>query len=343
MQNGNSHNEEGAFCRYKLPGDTHYYVAELGMPSPHMPSVKYFTAQAFDFWKDPQFLYFPILEEKKYRITEVGEWPIVSKLGNYTDSRQTKENFISFVEEARNQIALQGFRKVVAARTLFEVYKQNLNWNQVFCRLAEAYPNSFICMYYSAATGCWITATPELFLQKNGNRIESMSLAGTRKMNESEQEWGAKELDEQALVSTYINEVWKNFGLSNIRAEGPVSLNLQSIQHLKTVFYADLPEELSIEKLAAELHPTPAVGGLPKEISLQFIEEKESFKREMYAGFLGIGEGQNLQTFVQLRTARIYDNGILYFAGAGITQGSDPNKEWVETENKCKILSAFLY
>jgi isochorismate synthase len=99
----------------------------------------------------------------------------------------------------------------------------------------------------------------------------------------------------------------------------------------------------NIKKLAAELllklHPTPAVGGIPKNASLEFIKANEGYDREFYSGFLGpMDPKKGSRLYVNLRCLQLLEKDALLYAGAGITAGSNPESEWDETEHKLRTL-----
>ena len=87
------------------------------------------------------------------------------------------------------------------------------------------------------------------------------------------------------------------------------------------------------------LHPTSAVCGMPKEPSKDFILENEDFDREYFSGFLGpVNVLDETSIFVNLRCMKLMTNAVKLFAGAGIISNSNPEKEWIETENKMDTL-----
>ena len=87
------------------------------------------------------------------------------------------------------------------------------------------------------------------------------------------------------------------------------------------------------------LHPTSAVCGMPKETAMKFVLANENFSRELYSGYLGpVNIGGETHLFVNLRCVKIVENEITFFAGAGITEDSDPEKEFLETETKMDSL-----
>ena len=90
------------------------------------------------------------------------------------------------------------------------------------------------------------------------------------------------------------------------------------------------------------MHPTPAVGGMPKEKAIAFISENEGYDREFYTGFFGPVSREDYQLFVNLRCAQWTKEAVFLYSGAGITSSSDPTLEWVEILKKMKTLAAVL-
>jgi len=91
------------------------------------------------------------------------------------------------------------------------------------------------------------------------------------------------------------------------------------------------------------LHPTPAVCGLPKDKSLELILQTEKHNREYYAGYCGPINYQNkTDLFVNLRCMKILEDQLALFVGGGLTKDSVPTKEWDETVLKAKTLLSRL-
>ena len=90
------------------------------------------------------------------------------------------------------------------------------------------------------------------------------------------------------------------------------------------------------------LHPTPAVGGLPRQEALELIRELEPHDRMLYSGPVGIVSPNESHVFVNLRCMQVSHGNVHLFAGGGITAGSDPAAEWEETELKLRTLLRFL-
>src|SRR6202021_687877 len=95
--------------------------------------------------------------------------------------------------------------------------------------------------------------------------------------------------------------------------------------------------------LVSELHPTPAVCGIPLNDATQFIKETEGYDRGYYTGFLGpCNMDGKTELYVNLRCAELFADCINLYVGGGITKDSIPENEWEETEMKSKTLLSAL-
>jgi len=170
---------------------------------------------------------------------------------------------------------------------------------------------------------------------KSTHEFETMSLAGTIPVVE---EWTGKEIEEQKPVSTYIRNILEKYSDSNSIQESETYDHISgNIKHLRTDFKIKInPEKLN--HLIKDLHPTPAVCGIPKDFCKKIIEKVEKFPRELYAGFIKIETQDYIHYFVNLRCARLYKNSVHLFVGGGITAQSNPEKEWRETELKSEAV-----
>lgn len=100
-----------------------------------------------------------------------------------------------------------------------------------------------------------------------------------------------------------------------------------------------MPSSESASALAYKLHPTPAICGMPAKQALEFLVREEGHSRSLYGGFLGrMNDQGKTDLYVNLRCMQIGRDALLLYAGAGITADSDPDTEWLETEEKLKIV-----
>ncbi|NBO61673.1 MAG: hypothetical protein EBU82_12015 [Flavobacteriia bacterium] len=91
-----------------------------------------------------------------------------------------------------------------------------------------------------------------------------------------------------------------------------------------------------------QMHPTPAVCGIPPYLAQESIKSLERHQRELYTGVIGFMNPEQTHCYVNLRCAQIIDGMLHAYAGAGITADSDPEAEWIETENKSNTLFSLL-
>ncbi len=225
-------------------------------------------------------------------------------------------------------------------------------WEQVFLKLERLYPSAFVSMVFHPDFGRWITASPEVLLRQttegNTHHFSTVSLAGTRPASIPQADpWGTKELGEQAHVTDFIkhrvadlHDAKGNPANIEVNINGPFNQQAGPVSHLQTVLNWSVPIDspVKVGQILTALHPTSATSGSPKEEALEFLSRNEGYNRELYAGYLGPSDGQELRTYVNLRTMKVNKDAVSLYVGAGITIGSDPASEWAETLNKALTL-----
>ena len=262
----------------------------------------------------------------------------------------SKTDFIQSVNKALETFNDKGLKKVIVSKVKAEAIPPKLNIAQKFFDLTQNYPLAFVSLISSKATGTWVGATPEILISiDNKQTFKTVALAGTQPylgQNIKEAVWTQKEIEEQSFVSKHIIHCFKNLRLREFEDIGPKTVKAANLLHLKTEFTVNLNEvdfpELGTLMLNL-LHPTSAVCGTPKELAQEFIISNEDYNRSLYSGFLGPINIQNeTHLFVNLRCLQVTNSSLLFYAGAGITEDSDPEKEWAETEYKCQTLESIF-
>ena len=243
------------------------------------------------------------------------------------------EEYISKLEKTIEIIKENQLQKLVISRPISKEIS-SLNLFETYKNLCKKYQNT-LCYLLISKNEIWLGATPEILgkFNKKSGEFFTMSLAGTLPLHEN---WSEKEIEEQKPVTQYISSILKTYSteISQSETYDHVSGN---IKHLRTDFTAKI-EAKNLEKLIAELHPTPAVCGIPKEFCKEKILEIENYNREFYAGYIKIETEEEIYYFVNLRCAKIFKNQVIAFAGGGITALSSPEKEWQETELKSQAI-----
>jgi menaquinone-specific isochorismate synthase len=252
------------------------------------------------------------------------------------------------VAQALTEIARGDYQKVVLARALKYTTAEAFHPMGVLNHLRRRYPD---CYSFSIANGrgqSFIGASPERLVRVAGGRMHTTALAGSIARGESASEDAAlaqallhseKDLREHRLVFDSIVSRLDGLGLALEHPAQPRLLGLANVHHLCSPISAALPAGVHILDLVERLHPTPAVGGVPQAPALAAISRLESFPRGLYAGPQGwVDHAGGGEFIVGIRSALIDGNTATAYAGAGIVAGSEPEKEFAETDLKFKAL-----
>jgi isochorismate synthase len=275
--------------------------------------------------------------------------------GTVSDKKRSRtknetDEFEKLVSRAIDSISAGEFDKVVLARFEDQQLPEAFSLTDFFKRICEKYSNAFVSMVHLPGEGIWIGASPELLISDNGQEFRTIALAGTKALLPNQKlteiAWTQKEIEEQAFVSRYIINCFKKLRLREYEEKGPKTAQAGSLVHLKTEYIVDY-SGLGFDHLAEEmlelLHPTSAVCGMPLAPAQAFIEKNENFDRGFYSGFLGpVNFDGSTDLYVNLRCANIEGTRIRYFAGAGITEDSNPVHEREETVLKMSVLKQLI-
>ncbi len=260
----------------------------------------------------------------------------------YVANSGDKAKHLTLVNATLNFIKKGFAKKVVISRKEIVEFPE-FSFATTFERLVHTYKNAFVYVWYHPTIGLWLGATPELLITIKDNLFETVSLAGTQPYTKTlDITWGLKELEEQQIVTDYIQSQLKplvdTLSISKIK-----TVKAGNLIHLSTGIKGYLKNAKNIDGLLKLLHPTPAVCGLPKEASKRFILEKEGYPREFYAGFLGEVHVENkTNLYVNLRCMKYKVPNIELFLGGGITKDSIAENEWHETVEKAKVIKKVL-
>ena len=260
-----------------------------------------------------------------------------------TTKTTTPEEFIGNVNKAVLAMKAAEFQKVVLSKARVKQLPDDFQPEQFFLTLCRKYPHAFVYIMQLPEVGCWIGATPEPLLTIENGTVKTVSLAGTQVGTELETEdyhWSSKEIEEQGIVTNFIEQTLRSLHIADITKLGPENYRAANLIHLKTAF--EFPQahiQNRFSDLLKALHPTPSVGGLPKDEARNFILANEQHDRGYYTGFFGpVNINEKSAVYVNLRCLQLFDNNFVLYSGAGITSSSVAEKEWEETENKMLTL-----
>jgi isochorismate synthase len=256
------------------------------------------------------------------------------------------------VESAAASLRAGDAAKVVLAREVLARGDGVVSAAMVARSLRAAYPSCFIYLITGADGTAFAGASPELLVRRSADRAFSQPMAGSvaRGATDAEDERLARQLEDSAkdavehrIVSEFVVDALRPFAMS-VTARPPEVVRFTNIQHLATSVTAELSQPpADALRLAAALHPTPAVGGWPRDAANALIDELEGMERGWYAGAVGWIDGRGDGEFaVALRCGLLWEDGARLYAGVGVMPDSDPARELEETELKFKALLTAL-
>ncbi|MBS0663539.1 MAG: isochorismate synthase [Verrucomicrobia bacterium] len=261
---------------------------------------------------------------------------------------QETGDYRAAVARALGRIGAGEFEKIVLARAIDLRTDQPLHPLRVLNGLRERFPE---CYAFSLANGrgqSFIGASPERLVRVSRGVLETEALAGSIRRGATASEDAAlgsalqhseKDLREQRLVLETIAGRLGQLGVTVEHPAQPGLRRLANVQHLHTPVRAVLGEQVSLLRALAWLHPTPAVGGTPVAAAVARIPELEAFPRGLYAGAIGwVNARGGGEFFVGIRSALVDGTSARVYAGAGIVAGSNPDREFAETDLKFRAM-----
>ncbi len=263
-------------------------------------------------------------------------------------SLESEDSWAKRVEAACDVIGAGGMDKVVLARAtrLKTPRGAVIDPLRTLTNLIENHPAATCFLAGNDDGSFFVGATPETLLEVRDGWVETHALAGTAPRGAS-----PREDDElaAALVASAKNREEHDVVAHALRArlaahcavvetggeQTPRLVKLTHVQHLETVMRGKLAGDKHVLSLAAELHPTPAVGGFPFDRAAHYLAESEPLARGWYSGPVGfVSAGGDGTLVVAIRSMMLRGDKAWAFAGGGIVATSNPRDEWRETELK---------
>ncbi|MEJ6602680.1 MAG: isochorismate synthase [Opitutaceae bacterium] len=263
-------------------------------------------------------------------------------------SQNEDNDFRASVATAVEAIDRGDFAKIVLARAIDLTADAPLHPLEALAGLREKFPDCFSFSIANGSGDSFIGASPERLVRVSQGVLEADVLAGTISRGRgaaadaamaAELQSSTKDRHEHQLVLDSVLSHLRELGLNPEFPENPGMRKLANLQHLHTPVRATLPAEVNLLDALTALHPTPAVGGSPRESAVASIGELEGFSRGLYAGAIGwINARSGGEFMVGIRSALVRENRARVYAGAGIVAGSTPEKEFDETDLKFRAL-----
>jgi len=292
-----------------------------------------FWAVAIDFEGNKRFARFTdIQRDLPFPPTE--NWIVLDAPWQSSIVQVAYENYVMKI---RTSIAEGSVYQVNACRIL-TTPAPNISLAALFTRILEANPSPFASFLRLPDIEI-ASASPELFLRREGLSVKTSPIKGTQRLSTAE-EFGAKDQSENIMIVDLMRN-----DLSRICEVGSVKVGAllrredhPGLRHLVSDVHGILKNDITWGEIFEALMPPGSVSGAPKSSALELIAQCEAVPRGIYCGTLGWIEGDQSCLSVAIRTFWTHSNFLYFGTGAGITWGSDPYGEWQETELKANHL-----
>lgn len=219
-------------------------------------------------------------------------------------------------------------------------------------RLVDHSTRAYVFCFHPKPDRAFLGASPERLYYRNNVYLQSEALAGTRARGATPEEdellgeellGDDKELREHQFVVRMLRENVARFCSSMSYDLAPSLVKLGKVQHLYSYIEGILKRHEVDAELIEAFHPTPAVGGAPRQPALAWLAEHEPFDRGVYAAPVGWVGFDDAEFCVGIRSGLIEGNTLALYSGAGIVPGSSADAEWDEIENKMSNFLEALY
>lgn len=274
--------------------------------------------------------------------------PLDLALNNETHHPEQPE-WCQLINQAITTIDQGALDKVVLARASDLVFSSAVSAAGFMAASRRLNLHCYHYLMVFNANEAFLGSSPERLWKRFERRLDTEALAGTVSGHQEDSraqafaDWLLKDDKNQRENMLVLEDICQRLQhvVDELDVLPPEVIRLRNVQHLKRGIYARLkkPDDgVCLE----QLQPTAAVAGLPREQARKFIAENEPFDRQWYAGSAGYLSLNQSEFCVALRSAKIIDNSVRLYAGAGIVAGSVALEEWQEIENKAAGLRTLL-
>jgi para-aminobenzoate synthetase component 1 len=269
-------------------------------------------------------------------------WPRLT--GRWTSSLDERA-YVAACTEVRSRIAAGAVYQVNVCRVMEHELPADADTRALAAVLADGNPAPYGGLVRVPSRGVdVVTASPELFLQRDGDVVESSPIKGTARTAE---ELLPKDRAENVMIVDLVrNDLAQACEPGSI--DVPALLRVEEhpgLVHLVSTVRGRLRAGAGWAELMAAAFPPGSVSGAPKSTALQAIRELEPVPRGPYCGAVGWVDADRRRGELAVGIRTFWTDGgqrrvIRFGTGAGITWGSDPQSEWEETRLKAARLVA---
>jgi len=255
------------------------------------------------------------------------------------ESSTSESEYIKYVEKIREEIASGGVYQVNACRRLS--IKSSSTLDLAFVNILKSNPAPF-ASYLQFSDMEIASASPELFLTRDGDQIKTSPIKGTKRS--ASEKFGNKDRAENIMIVDLMRN-----DLGQICIPGSIAVpdllrdeDHPGLSHLVSDVTGQLRAGISWNEILKALLPAGSISGAPKSAAKRIIAELEPEPRNVYCGVMGWVHGDQAVLSVAIRTFWRESEYIHFGTGAGITWSSNAQAEWDETELKAERLISIV-
>jgi para-aminobenzoate synthetase component 1 len=255
------------------------------------------------------------------------------------ESSTSESEYIKYVEKIREEIASGGVYQVNACRRLS--IKSSATLDLAFVNILKSNPAPF-ASYLRFSEMEIASASPELFLTRDGGQIKTSPIKGTKRS--ASEKFGNKDRAENVMIVDLMRN-----DLGQICIPGSIAVpdllrdeDHPGLSHLVSDVTGQLRSGITWAEILTALLPAGSISGAPKSAAKRIISELEPTTRSTYCGVLGWVHGDQAVLSVAIRTFWRESEFIHFGTGAGITWSSEARAEWEETRLKAERLISII-
>lgn len=262
-----------------------------------------------------------------------------------------ESEFLVLCEELVGRIQAGELTKVALTLRACARLARPVDLPLVLARLGRAYPDC-ARFAFEREGRTFVGASPERLVSLRDGRVEADALAGSIARADGREAdlaqrcallSSAKDRVEHDLVVRAIHEALSRSCVEVVAPGEPRVRSLRNVHHLWTPVHGRLHPGGHVLDVVAALHPTPAVGGVPRAQALAWLSRSERHERGWYTGAVGWFDASGEGSFaVGLRAALCGGEQADLYAGAGIVEGSVPELELAEVRLKLRAMVSAL-
>jgi len=263
------------------------------------------------------------------------------------ESEFGEEAFKAAVRRAKQYIVDGDVMQVVLSQRMSKPFKAHPL--ALYRSLRSVNPSPYM-FYFDFEDFHVVGASPEILVRLEDGKVTGRPIAGTRKRGATPEEDAAlaAELladEKERAEHLQLLDLGRN-DIGRVAKTGTVKVTEQyvierysHVMHIVSNVEGTIKDDEGPVSVLKATFPAGTVSGAPKVRAMEIIDELEPTKRGIYAGAVGyLGFNGDMDLAIAIRTAVLKDGRIYVQAGAGIVADSDPDSEWIETQNKAKAL-----